>query len=49
VLLLAIAAAAVLMACFRTLKRSAPLDRKELARHSRAAEEACKDWLYPFE
>jgi hypothetical protein len=26
-----------------------PLDRKDLERHRRASEKACKDWLYPFE
>jgi hypothetical protein len=50
VIVMAVVAAALLMACFRIRKdRSTPLDRKELARHSRAAEEACKEWLYPFE
>jgi hypothetical protein len=50
VTLIVIAAAALLMACFRILKgRSTPFDRKELARHSRAAEEARREWQYPFE
>lgn len=47
---LTIVAAALLMACLRIRKdRSTPLDRKELARHSRAAEDASKEWMYPFE
>jgi hypothetical protein len=50
VILMTILAAALLMACFRMRKaRSTPLDRKELARLSRAAEVACREWLYPFE
>lgn len=47
---MAIAAAMLLGALWKFRKRKVkPLDRKELARHRRASEEACREWLYPFE
>jgi hypothetical protein len=48
--MLAIAAAMLLGAFLKNWQgKIPPLDRKDLARHRRASEEACRDWLYPFE
>jgi hypothetical protein len=49
-MMLGIVAAMLLGACLRGWHgKRAPLDRKELARHRRASEEKCRDWMYPFE
>jgi hypothetical protein len=47
--MLAIALVMLLAAGLRSRHSVSRVDKKDLARHRRASEAKCRDWMYPFE